>query len=65
MADWIGEGKGSPSLVTERERENWEKVYWALKEANKTDSYFYRRAKQIIETGMDPGLPPLRLGWPD
>jgi hypothetical protein len=51
--------------VTERERENWEKVYWALKEANKTDSYFYRRAKQIIETGVDPGLPPLRLGWPD
>jgi hypothetical protein len=32
----------------------WRLVKEALEEANKTDCYFYRRAKAIVETGRDP-----------
>jgi hypothetical protein len=40
--------------MSEKERENWEKVKEALEEADKTDCYFYRRAVAIVEGGDDP-----------
>jgi ACT domain-containing protein len=40
--------------MDKQERENWEKVYDALKEAGLTDSMFYKRAKAIKGGGEDP-----------
>jgi len=40
--------------VSNVEKQNWEKVAKALREAGKTDCYFYRRAIAIVETGRDP-----------
>ncbi len=36
------------------ERENWQKVKQALEEANKTDSYYYKRALAILAGDEDP-----------
>ena len=36
-----------------REIENWQKVKDALEAAGKTDSFFYKRAAAILETGRD------------
>tara|TARA_B100001093_G_C26778781_1_gene993601 strand:+ start:1212 stop:1340 length:129 start_codon:yes stop_codon:yes gene_type:complete len=36
------------------ELENWEKVKAALEEADKTDSYFYKRAVAITSGKPDP-----------
>ena len=36
------------------ERENWEKVKEALEEANKTDSFYYKRAVAILGGEEDP-----------
>jgi len=36
------------------ERENWEKVKVALEEADKTDSFFYKRAVAICAGKPDP-----------
>lgn len=35
-------------------KENWAKVKAALETANKTDTYFYKRAVIICEGGRDP-----------
>lgn len=35
--------------------DKWRKVKEALEKAGKTDSFFYKRAVVIIETGKDPG----------
>ena len=35
-------------------KENWAKVKAALETANKTDTYFYKRAGIICERGLDP-----------
>jgi hypothetical protein len=34
--------------------DNWKKIKEALEESGKTDSMFYRRAKSIVEGGVDP-----------
>lgn len=36
------------------ELENWRKVKEALEEANKTDSFYYKRAVAILEGKPDP-----------
>jgi hypothetical protein len=33
--------------------ENWRRVKQALEKANKTDSYYYKRAVAILGTGRD------------
>jgi hypothetical protein len=43
----------SESLSAE-ERQRWQDVLTALEKAGKQDSYFYRRAVAIVETGRDP-----------
>ena len=35
-------------------RENWARVKAALERANKTNTYFYKRAVAILKTGKDP-----------
>ena len=40
--------------MDDTERTNWEKVKEALEEADKTDSYFYKRAVAICEGKEDP-----------
>ena len=40
--------------MSERELENWQKVKDALEKANKTDSYFYKRAVLILGGKPDP-----------
>tara|TARA_B100000073_G_scaffold245471_1_gene206007 strand:+ start:1370 stop:1498 length:129 start_codon:yes stop_codon:yes gene_type:complete len=40
--------------MDKRERENWAKIKEALEEADKTDSFFYKRAKAITEGKADP-----------
>ena len=35
-------------------RENWAKIEKALRAAGKTDTFFYKRALAILETGVDP-----------
>jgi hypothetical protein len=37
-------------------KENWAKVKAALETANKTDTYFYKRAVVICDGGKDPLL---------
>jgi len=34
--------------------QSWKKIEEALREAGKTESYFYRRALSILQTGHDP-----------
>ena len=34
--------------------ENWKKIEQALREAGKTDSFFYKRAVKILEGKKDP-----------
>ena len=41
-------------LMDEQTLENWEKVKKALEEANKTDTYFYKRAVAICAGKPDP-----------
>jgi len=36
------------------ELENWEKVKVALEEADKTDSFYYKRAVEILSGKPDP-----------
>ena len=40
--------------MSNEERERWQLVLQALERAGKRDSYFYRRAVAIVETGRDP-----------
>jgi hypothetical protein len=40
--------------MDKREIENWQKVKEALERAGKTDTYFYKRAVAIVNTGRDP-----------
>jgi hypothetical protein len=40
-------------------KENWTKVKAALETANKTDTYFYKRAVAICNGGKDPLVEPL------
>jgi hypothetical protein len=40
--------------MSESELENWKRVKEALEEADKTDSYFYKRAVAICEGKEDP-----------
>jgi hypothetical protein len=40
--------------MDKRERDNWAKVKEALERAGKTDTYFYKRAVAIVNTGKDP-----------
>ena len=40
--------------MSKEERENWEKVKVALEEANKTDSFYYKRAIAILAGESDP-----------
>ena len=40
--------------MSESELENWKRVKKALEEADKTDSYFYKRAVAICEGKEDP-----------
>ena len=35
--------------------ENWKKIEQALREAGKTDSFFYKRAVYIVQNRRDPG----------
>ena len=41
-------------LMDKHTKENWAKVKAALETANKTDTYFYKRAVVICEGGIDP-----------
>ena len=40
--------------MSKEELENWQKVKDALEEADKTDSFFYKRAIDILEGKPDP-----------
>jgi hypothetical protein len=40
--------------MTQREKDNWQKVKEALERAGKTDTFFYKRAVAIVTTGRDP-----------
>ena len=40
--------------MSEAELENWKKVKEALEKANKTDSYYYKRAVNIVAGKPDP-----------
>ena len=40
--------------MDKHERDNWKKVKDALEKADKTDSYFYKRAVTITEGKPDP-----------
>ena len=40
--------------MDKRELDNWKKVKDALEKADKTDSYFYKRAVVILEGKPDP-----------
>jgi len=40
--------------MDKRELDNWKKVKDALEKADKTDSYFYKRAVAITEGKPDP-----------
>jgi len=40
--------------MDKHERDNWEKVKKALEEASKTECFYYRRAKAIIDGKPDP-----------
>jgi len=40
--------------MDKRERDNWKKVKEALEEADKTDTYYYKRAVAILEGEQDP-----------
>ena len=46
--------KAQPKMIDKQEIENWKKVKEALEKANKTDSFFYKRACLIIEGKPDP-----------
>ena len=46
--------KGLPKMIDKTEIENWKKVKEALEKADKTDSFFYKRACLIIEGKSDP-----------
>ena len=40
--------------MEKRERDNWKKVKEALEVADKTDTYYYKRAVAIINGKQDP-----------
>ena len=40
--------------MSKEELKNWQKVKDTLKEADKTDSFFYKRAVVILEGKPDP-----------
>ena len=45
--------------MDQHEKDNWQKVLTALEAAEKTDSFFYKRAVAIVKGGNDPGpMPP-------
>tara|TARA_B100001093_G_C26755163_1_gene983042 strand:- start:345 stop:476 length:132 start_codon:yes stop_codon:yes gene_type:complete len=41
-------------MIDDHELENWRKVKDALEAADKTDSFFYKRACAILEGKPDP-----------
>lgn len=47
-------GGHQSKLIDKHTKENWAKVKAALETANKTDTYFYKRAVVICEGGLDP-----------
>lgn len=40
--------------MDDKELENWQRVKDALEEANKTDTFYYKRAVAILEGKSDP-----------
>tara|TARA_S200002703_G_C3753776_1_gene231910 strand:+ start:648 stop:776 length:129 start_codon:yes stop_codon:yes gene_type:complete len=40
--------------MDDKELENWQRVKDALEEANKTDTFYYKRAVAILEGKPDP-----------
>ena len=40
--------------MDKRERDNWKKVKEALEEADKTETYYYKRAIAILDGKQDP-----------
>jgi hypothetical protein len=40
--------------MDKRERDNWKKVKEALEEADKTETYYYKRAVAILDGKQDP-----------
>lgn len=40
--------------MDKREKENWEKVKQALEDADKTETYYYKRAVEILKGNKDP-----------
>ena len=40
--------------MDKQEKENWQKIKEALEEADKKDSYFYKRAVAICDGKSDP-----------
>lgn len=47
-------GGHQSKLMDKHTKENWAKVKAALETANKTDTYFYKRAVVICKGGLDP-----------
>jgi hypothetical protein len=45
-------------IMHKDEYDNWVKVKDALEEADKTDSYYYKRAVAILAGNKDPHTPP-------
>jgi len=53
-------------VMDSRTYENWKKIKATFEESGNTDNQFYKRAVQILKTGIDPfdrKLKPLSCSW--